>query len=114
MRKLLIFTIFPVVLFGCQKEHADSLEYTYWIGYNNGVLKKTIHFLPDYECRETTYWNPFAPENGTVYEIKYSHEGNNVVLIQSTGEYASGTISGGKMTLDYGFDGGVWTFNMRE
>ena len=109
----MIFTIFSVVLLGCQKEQSDSLEYTYWIGYNDGAVKKTIHFLPDYECKETTFWNPFKP-NGTVYEIRYSHEGNDVVLIQSTGEYASGTVSGSKMILDYGYDGGVWTFNMRE
>lgn len=106
MKKLLMLFI-CLSAFACQKESSNSLEYTTWSGYNNGVYRM-LHFQDDNNCTDYLYISP-APPGYVAYEMTYVHTGNNVKLIEATGTHATGVINGNTLTMDYGHvDSDVW------
>lgn len=110
MKKIFIIIVI-ISAFACQKESSDSLEYTAWSGYNGGV-QRMVNFQSGNTCTDYFYVSP-SPPGYIAYELSYSHTGNSVKLIQATGTYATGTISGNTLTMDYGYEGGIWIMTKR-
>ncbi len=59
---------------------------------------RTIHFQPGYKCIDRDYLDDDPIE----FPLRYRHSGNKVELISAVGVYASGTLDGNVLTMDYG------------
>lgn len=113
MKKIILILIssLGVCFISCSKDDSSRLEYTAWEGTNDNGTKRMIAFKPNWKCIDYFY---VKVDGGYIdYSLSYSLNGDKVTLIQATGEYASGIISGETMTMDYGYDGGIWVLYKR-
>lgn len=106
MKKLLILIIL-LTAFACQKDDSGSLEYTTWTGNNVDAIKRSVNFQSNNKCTDYLYIKP-SPPYYVAYELSYEVTGNTVKLIQATGTYATGVISGNTLTMDYGYEDAIW------
>lgn len=106
----MLLVLLPVII-SCSKDDAgEILDFVNYSGENDGV-RKMLAFRPDGTCRELFY---VKPDGGYIeYEVKYEIDGDNVTLIQATGVYATGKFSNNRntLTMDYGYEDGVWVLN---
>lgn len=82
---------------------ADPFETSYWESMEVNSKKKpliTVQFMPQRLCEVNLYF--FSNDQPKKIEMKYTRQNEKLSLIQSSGAYAYGFISGDTIHLSIG------------
>ncbi|SFK98782.1 hypothetical protein [Proteiniphilum acetatigenes] len=108
----LFLILFPLIVVSCSKDDGgETLDYVNYSGENEDGVRRMLAFKPDGKCVDHFY---VKVDGGSIdYEVRYTIDGDNVTLIQSTGVYASGKFFNNRntLTMDYGYEDGVWVLS---